>query len=107
MKKYGIFDGVPLRTTHAHAVSIMLLQIRKYMFKDWDISCLQGMIGTYHVLTSFFLLLFLSSMVTDEGSLNVWAGAGRVCSHCTGAGSCRRRRTDRKMTVVVEVTTRG
>ena len=107
MKKYGILDGVPLRTTHAHAVSIMLLQIRKYMFKDWDISCLQGMIGTYHVLTSFFLLLFLSSMVTDEGSLNVCAGAGRVCSHCTGAGSCRRRRTDRKMTVVVEVTTRG
>ena len=48
MKKYGILDGVPLRTTHAHAVSIMLLQIRKYMFKDWDISCLQGMIGTYH-----------------------------------------------------------
>ena len=62
MKKYGIFDGVPLRTTHAHAVSIMLLQIRKYMFKDWDISCLQGMIGTYHVLTSFFLLFFLSSV---------------------------------------------
>ena len=25
----------------------------------------------------------------------------------TGAGSCRRRRTGRKMTVVVEVTTRG
>ena len=57
----------------------------------------------------FFLLLFLSSMVTDEGSLNVCAGAGRVCSHCTGtgAGSCRRRITGRKMTVVVEVTTRG
>ena len=33
MKKYGIFDGVPLRTTHAHAVSIMLLQIRKYMLE--------------------------------------------------------------------------
>ena len=87
MKKYGIFDGVPLRTTHAHAVSIMLLQIRKYMFKDWDISCLQGMIGTYHVLTSFFLLLFLSSMITDEGALNVCAGAGRGCSHCTGVGT--------------------
>ena len=48
-------------------------------------------------------------MITDEGSLNVCAGAGRVCSHCTGtgAGSCRRRITGRKMTVVVEVTTRG
>ena len=33
MKKYGILDGVPLRTTHAHAVSIMLLQIRKYMLE--------------------------------------------------------------------------
>ena len=72
---------------------------------DWNISC------THEFLSSFFL----SSMVTDEGSLNVCAGAGRGsgtgagrgCSHCTGAGSCRRRRTGRKMTVVVEVTTRG
>ena len=56
------------------------------------------MIGTYHVLTSFFLLLFLSSMVTDEGSLNVCAGAGRGSGTGAGRGCSRgvggRRRSD-------------
>ena len=63
------------------------------------------------VFSSFFSVFYvsLSSMITDEGSLNVCAGADRGCSHYTGtgAGSCRRRITGRKMTVVVEVTTRG
>ena len=45
---------------------------------DWNISC------THEFLSSFFL----SSMVTDEGSLNVCAGAGRGCSR--GVGGRRR-----------------
>ena len=40
---------------------------------DWNISC------THEFLSSFFL----SSMVTDEGSLNVCAGADRSCSRGT------------------------
>ena len=31
-----------------------------------------------------FFFFFLSSMVTDEGSLNVCAGAGRGCSRGVG-----------------------
>ena len=55
---------------------------------DWNISC------THEFLSSFFL----SSMVTDEGSLNVCAGAGRGTGTGAGTGCSRgvggRRRSD-------------